>query len=380
MTHAASTAFSKDAIGHAAQGRWRNILTAAGIAPEYLQNRHGPCPFCGGTDRWRWDDRAGRGTGFCAHCLPGGDGFAILARQMGLNTRTQFRTLLATVSKILGTLRHVSTPQEGTPLFVHTEKPTHADTQRTMQALNALKNRWNTAVPLTDPKAGPARQYLRLRGLEAVLDQPLEDVRFHGKLGYYHDGKRTGYHPALLCKVRAPHGSTVTIQRIYLSTDGRKAAVPGSVKKVMRTLYPGAMRHAAIRLYPVPQNATLAVSEGLETALAVHITTHLPVWCCMSAGGLASLVLPQEVRTIQIWGDLDRSGSGQQAAARLAKRLTHEGRSVAVKLPEGRFPEGGKSLDWLDILNGEVRKKSGGGGAQMPPPGNGRNNPHDRSP
>ena len=52
-----------------ARGRWREVLPALGVETRFLQNKHGPCPLCGGRDRFRWDDRDGSGeiysqTGF----------------------------------------------------------------------------------------------------------------------------------------------------------------------------------------------------------------------------------------------------------------------------------------------------------------------------
>ena len=53
----------------AANGRWLEILTSiGGIAPDYLVDSHGPCPRCGGTDRFRWDDPNGDGAGYCNQC------------------------------------------------------------------------------------------------------------------------------------------------------------------------------------------------------------------------------------------------------------------------------------------------------------------------
>ncbi len=46
----------------AVQGRWPVLLQAAGIDAGFLQRRHGPCPVCGGKDRFRFTDREGRGT------------------------------------------------------------------------------------------------------------------------------------------------------------------------------------------------------------------------------------------------------------------------------------------------------------------------------
>jgi len=53
---------ASDAIA-AAQGRWPEILAAlAGLSDAELSDRHQPCPRCGGTDRYRFDDKDGSGS------------------------------------------------------------------------------------------------------------------------------------------------------------------------------------------------------------------------------------------------------------------------------------------------------------------------------
>jgi putative DNA primase/helicase len=64
-----------------AQGRWRGILPAVGVPPEFLNGKHQPCPMCGGKDRARFDDKQGRGTWICTRC-GAGDGFSLV---MALN-------------------------------------------------------------------------------------------------------------------------------------------------------------------------------------------------------------------------------------------------------------------------------------------------------
>src|SRR6516225_590105 len=54
-----------------ARHRWREILPRLGIGTRFLQNRHGPCPLCGGKDRFRFDDRDGSGSYYCNQCGPG---------------------------------------------------------------------------------------------------------------------------------------------------------------------------------------------------------------------------------------------------------------------------------------------------------------------
>ncbi len=62
-----------------AVGRWKGILPSLGIPSKALTNRHGPCPMCGGKDRFRFDDKGGRGTWFCSHC-GAGDGIELVKR------------------------------------------------------------------------------------------------------------------------------------------------------------------------------------------------------------------------------------------------------------------------------------------------------------
>jgi hypothetical protein len=47
-------------------GNWHAVLTALGISAQLLDGRHHPCPGCGGTDRFRFDDKEGRGTWICS--------------------------------------------------------------------------------------------------------------------------------------------------------------------------------------------------------------------------------------------------------------------------------------------------------------------------
>ncbi len=74
----------------AARGRWPEILAAlAGLSEAQLSNRHQPCPLCGGTDRYRFDDKDGSGSWFCNQCGGkdqcggAGSGMDLLMRRQG---------------------------------------------------------------------------------------------------------------------------------------------------------------------------------------------------------------------------------------------------------------------------------------------------------
>ena len=86
-----------------AAGRWPGILENLGIDAHFLRNKHGPCPACGGHDRFRFDDKDGRGTWICSHC-GAGDGFDLLQHLFGW----RFREAAEQVERILGTVPMVS--------------------------------------------------------------------------------------------------------------------------------------------------------------------------------------------------------------------------------------------------------------------------------
>ena len=56
-------------INDAAKGHWPAILgTLAHLTDKQLSDKHGPCPLCGGNDRYRFDDKDGNGSWYCNKC------------------------------------------------------------------------------------------------------------------------------------------------------------------------------------------------------------------------------------------------------------------------------------------------------------------------
>src|SRR5512145_3064256 len=89
----------RDNVRQAARGNWQEILQQCGVDHRYLRNSHGPCPGCGGVDRFRFDNREGRGTFYCnQRKLPAGDGFDLLQHVHGWS----FPEALRRVAEILG--------------------------------------------------------------------------------------------------------------------------------------------------------------------------------------------------------------------------------------------------------------------------------------
>ena len=213
-----------------------------------------------------------------------------------------------------------------------------------------LNRTWRESVALSHPSAEPARLYLARRGLSVKVP---ETLRFHAALGYYEDNRRLADYPTLIAQVTGQGGDAVTIHRTYLTPEGRKAPVD-SPKKLMRHPLARQMTGGAIRL--VPANHRLAVTEGIETALAVTEATGIPAWATGNAHLLATFQPPAGIDQILVFADKDRpsrqhpSGHGQEAARELVKRLWSLGIRAGAIAPAMDIPEGKKGIDWLDVF------------------------------
>ena len=80
-----------------ARYRWREILPLLGIDTRFLTNKHGPCPLCGGKDRFRFDDKDGSGSYICGQC-GAGVGLILVRKKHGWD----FRTAVCEIDKIIG--------------------------------------------------------------------------------------------------------------------------------------------------------------------------------------------------------------------------------------------------------------------------------------
>jgi putative DNA primase/helicase len=148
-------------------------------------------------------------------------------------------------------------------------------------------------------------------------------------------------YPAMIAAVQGQDGHAVTIHRTYLE-EGAKARIHESKK-----LLNGGINGAAIRLFQPTEE--LAIAEGIETALAVHLRTRQPVWAVISAPNMEKVWIPDTVRKICIYADNDSSFTGQAAAYSLAKRPKSQekktgARDVAVYVPRK------VDTDWADVL------------------------------
>lgn len=173
-----------------------------------------------------------------------------------------------------------------------------------------------SAIPLAGT-VGEA--YLRARGL-SVPASP--DLLFHPDLADF-ETKR-GW-PGLIALARFANGDRAPgIHRTFLLDDGSAKAPAG--KKML-----GSVADAAVRLYAIPGDGHLGVTEGIETAVAAHDLFGTPVWAALSADGLARFRWPDGTTRITIYADA--GDAGRQAAATLSDRLNRADIPNEIVLP-----------------------------------------------
>lgn len=319
-----------------AHGRWTDILCRLGVDETILNKRNQPCPRCGGHDRFQYTDKYGEGNYHCRYCGAGG-GFKLLQACLGCD----FGTALQRVEACVGmTAAAVQAP----PLAPSVER---------MRAL--ARRLWTEAQPVC--AGDEVDRYLHLRGLQ--LPAYPKTLRCHPRLGYYEkdpssgkSAKRADF-PAMLACIQGADGHAITLHRTYLQ-EGRQACGRQS-KKILSAGING----AAVRLADVRDE--LAVTEGIETALAVMRRTGKPVWAALSAGNLEKLWLPASVRRVCIYADNDADAQydGQASAFILARRLTKEGRTAGAREVKVFVPRRA-GQDWADVgcMQGSARRAS----------------------
>lgn len=296
-------------IADQCRNRWHSLLPQLGVATKYLTGKQVPCPKCGGRDRFRFDNKDGRGTYYCNNC-GAGDGVQLIMLVYGLT----FRQAAERVREFL-------------PSSIEHKPKREMSEERRVQA---LRDTWKASKPVTSENE--AGRYLMSRGIRAPFSQAL---RFVPRLKV--TGESVPHLAAMIALVRDHQGEPLTLHRTYLK-DGRKADI-ASPKRLM----PGDTPHGSyVELSPAAEE--MGVAEGIETALRVEQQFGIPCWSLISADGLKAFTPPAVVKRLRIFGDNDLKFGGQAAAYALAHRLAvrFDWIECSVEIPQQ------PGMDWAD--------------------------------
>ena len=286
--------------------------------------RAGPCPSCGGDDRFRLNVK--KRAFLCRGCGSKGVGAIVLV----------MLALGVDFAKAVEELAGSSSAQERI-------KP-RAPRKDVSEAEDAARNGrlaltiWNGARSI---RSTIAERYLAdIRGIDIGQILELDDVlRFDPACPFGADRL-----PCLVALVRAIlTDQPKAIQRTALAPDGQKLE--------RRSL--GSTKGGAIKLWGDDEVTTgLVVGEGLETTAAAatrieHRGTALrPAWALLDRANLAALPVLAGVEALSVLIDADESGDGQKAADSCERRWLEAGREVTKLTPKTL------GADFADIVAG----------------------------
>ncbi|PCQ44928.1 primase-helicase zinc-binding domain-containing protein, partial [Citrobacter freundii] len=267
----------KQACGH-----WPRILPALGVT--VIKNRHQACPVCGGSDRFRFDDKEGRGTWFCNQC-GAGDGLKLVEKVFGVSASEA----AGKVNAVTGNLP---------PVSPEVTAAAEAETEADRKAAAAL------AVKLTE-KARPAtgNAYLTRKGFPGRECLTLTTLHKTGGVTY-----RAG---DVVVPLYDDSGALVNVQLI--NADGLKRTLKGGQVKGACHILDG-KKETGKRLW---------IAEGYATALTVHHLTGETVMVALSSVNLLSLASFARHKfpacRIVLAADRDLNGDGQTKASAAAE-------------------------------------------------------------
>lgn len=205
----------------ASRHHWEEILLQLGIDLPGL-NKHGPCPCCGGKDRFRFDDKDGRGTWFCNHC-GNGDGLDLIAKVKMCNP------LQAT--KLISEL---SLPCQTAPAREKVSKPCAS-----IEAMRLL----NSSRLATSP-------YLKNKGLSASVQiLNIQKALTIGGVSFDND--------SIVLPIQDIDGTLISAQLINAA--GEKRYLPGTRQN-----------GGFIKVGDSSNTANIIITEGYATALTVN--------------------------------------------------------------------------------------------------------------
>ena len=268
----------------------------------------GPCPSCGGTDRFHVRRGPAGALVGCRGCIDGqpadvrGKAFGAILQEV-FPERT-------------GEKRRANGNDFRAPASSRRTGPAPSSKPRDTTAY--ARKVWCESTALNGTLA---ETYLHARGIGHVAGAPA--LRFHPALTHRNE---PGRFPCLLAGLQCAAGRFKGVHRIYLDRSGAGKANVDPVKASL-----GSTAGGAVRLLAEPSGGPLLVGEGIESTAAAMVLFDLPGFAAIGTGGLRAIELPEHVIDVVIAAD--RDAGGLQAAAALARRLEAEGRDVEIRRP-----------------------------------------------
>lgn len=222
-------------------------------------------------------------------------------------------------------------------------KRQEAERRERARKLEFCANVWRETV---EAEGSPVATYLRGRGVAGPIPPAL---RFHpaAPLSYpwnAPEGREPQTAPSMVAIATGEDGKAAAGLHITaLTADGSGKAPMRNARRMF-----GELGGAVVVLAPFPgEGETLAIAEGIETALSYRDLSGAPTWAALSTSGLRRFMPPQGLKLLIVAADRDDGGEGVEAAKACAERASRRCSTIIQAAPEG--------LDWNDVLQGKAR-------------------------
>lgn len=229
----------------------------------------GPCPVCGGRDRFGINPD--KGVWNCRHC-GAGDGIKLVSHVLGCDFKGALSWLMGEAGVDLDPAEAARRKAEAAEK--EAKRRAHAEKKRA-EAIRQAREIWNGCKPAAGT---PVSHYLRLRGLpDWIADAPPDALRFHPALPYMvpsGDGRsyiEAHRGPAMVAGCLGPDGRITAVHRTWLDltrAKGKAKIVYGGEEQPAKKIW-GSKKGTAIRLTHARGSdfRTLVMGEGIETTL-----------------------------------------------------------------------------------------------------------------
>lgn len=288
-------------VAAAACGHWPDLLAAVGIdIPR--RGKHGPCPACGGKDRFRLDDKTGRGTWICNQCGTG-DGLDLVGKVTGKSAKEAAEL----VAPLVGLSADGLDPADRER--IHQQQHAKAEQERKRGEQQRQKAARRAAAIIRDCEQGNT-PYLERKGLGSHLGTVNRTLLREGGENY----------PAgsLVIPLTNEAGELVNVQLI--GHDGSKRYLTGGQK--------------AEAFHRIEGGELVAVCEGYATGVSVNSAISSTVYCAMDAGNLqavAQIARRQNPEArILLCGDNDEGTEGNPGKTKAEQAAIAVGGLVAL--------------------------------------------------
>ena len=282
----------------------------------------GPCPMCGGEDRFAIHKLKNRW--YCRQCVDPSSGDVIALVQATENLGYK-----QALERITG--RKAEAPID--PKEAERRKKRAADAkakrerdeQRYRQrAIDDAKKIIRQSVPLAP--GGAVEQYFRIRGLDKLADAIAEnrnklwlrEIPAYHRMDSFKEGgktvrKQVDVCPAMVGEIYVPGAGVQAVHMTFLDANapkGKRSIVHPQTNKPLQSKWiRGSMRGGAIMLFTPKNFKRIVIGEGIETVLSVLQEGYQPAtayWCGASLTGMAGASdMNREGKDKAQWPDLN---------------------------------------------------------------------------